>query len=178
MRSLRLLAVLLVGSVSSLAVAGNEQERPHHGIGDWFSATMNDYGSAMNHLSGYKAPPYIPIGVSLGARHGHFMFGTEVSLVFDINKWAWAGGYLDGLYGAGQFCFSLGPELGISALGLDGGYMGCTADAPFVSRFVGRVFLTTGVLGVYARVGTHDYWDAGALLKIPWGWSVSGIPMR
>jgi len=174
-----LLPLLFLFATISPAVAREGTETRPHGVADWFEATRRNYVDAMNQITNYKRPPYIPIGVSLGSRDGHFMFGSEVSLVYQgVDQAVWAGGYIDGLYGAGRFCFSLGPEFGYWLLGIDGGYMGCATDGPFLNRWVGRIVLTTGVLGVYARIGTRDYRDAGVLLKIPWGWSVSGIPMR
>jgi len=178
MAGMRLLTLWFAGLVAFPAAALGEEER-HHGVAEWFTATFRDYDHGTNRLTNYKSPPLIPIGVSLGARNGHFMFGTEVSMiVHDIGEVVFVGGYIDGLYGADQFCFSLGPELGTYGVGVDGGYMGCAANGPYLNRWVGRVFLSIGVLSAYLRKGTRDYWDAGVLLKFPWGFTLSGVPMR
>jgi hypothetical protein len=171
----RWLLSLLLACLLALPAAATAEEQQHHGVGDWLSAVFHDYDRGTNRLSNYQSPPLIPIGASLGARNGRFMFGTEVSVVLAGTKGQWAGGYIDGLYGAGQYCFSLGPEVGFWVLGVDGGYMGCAADGPFVNRWVGRVFLSLGAVSAYLRKGTHDYWDAGVLLKIPWGVTLSGL---
>lgn len=122
-------ANLTLGGRFAAADGGTVEAAPRD-LGAWYGAGLQDYGRAMNALSSYREPPFIPIGLSLGVRDGHFMFGTEVSLAFRVVNGFLAGAYVDGLYGAGRYCFSVGPEAALGPLVLDGGYMGCATAGP------------------------------------------------
>lgn len=137
---------------------------------------------APTHADAFPAPRgwYVPVGINLGGALHHslpdgFLFGGEASVVHIDEGAVWAGGYVDGLwdFGADQFRFSVGPEVGVAFLGFDAGYMGMVAaDDSYHHGFVARGMLSLGLLALYGRYGrTFDpgagLGELGVLLKFP-----------
>ena len=88
----------------------------------------------------------------------------------------WYGGYVDCLYdnaGPGAMRVSLGPEIGWTVLGLDGGLF-VETDFNRSPRLglVARPMLALGIVDVYSGFGAYAggggyFFDVGVLLKLP-----------
>src|SRR5262249_37935169 len=123
---------------------------------------------------------FAPVGVNVGGSLHHdvpggFVLGGEASIVrFDG---AWMGAYTDALwdFGADEFRFSVGPEIGIAFLGVDLGYLGTVSGDEYHHGVAVRGLLTLSLVGFYARWGhqfarderSPDFGEVGALLKVP-----------
>jgi hypothetical protein len=125
---------------------------------------------------------YLPMGVTGGVVvHGHgpagALLGAEVSVVhLSDEKLIWLGGYVDGVYDTARSVgrFSVGPELGWTFFGIDGGLLAQVGGARVDPGVVVRPVVTIGWLGLYARYGhvfsgdaLEDFGDVGLLLKYP-----------
>ncbi len=123
---------------------------------------------------------FLPTGINLGGsidRIGGsgFVLGGETSVVAHDGNWLWYGGYLDANhdFGASETRLSIGPELGYTVLGLDGGYMLLLDGGAAKHALVVRPVLTLGILSGYFRSGwlldgQGDWFgEAGVLLKYP-----------
>lgn len=111
-------------------------------------------------------------GVSFGP-NGVYL-GGELSLVRQFQEFAWLGAYVDGVYdfGRDQTRFSVGPEVGWSALGLDGGYLLALDGAGAHSGVTARPLISVGFVTAYGRVShlfepKSTWLEAGLLLKYP-----------
>lgn len=111
-------------------------------------------------------------GVSFGPRG--FYLGGELSVVRQFQEFAWLGAYVDGVYdfGRDQTRLSVGPEVGWSALGLDGGYLLALDDAGAHSGVTARPLISIGFVTAYGRVShlfepKSTWLEAGLLLKYP-----------
>jgi hypothetical protein len=121
---------------------------------------------------------YLPLGVAAGvAVHDRAAgyVGVEASLVHvETPSLFWLGAYTDLLYdfGASSPRASLGPEMGVGAVGLDGGVL--VEHAAGVTRygFVLRPVLTLSWVALTGRIGwvgaSNDrFGEVGLLFKIP-----------
>lgn len=111
-------------------------------------------------------------GVSFGPK-GVYL-GGELSVVRQFQEFAWLGAYVDGVYdfGRDQKRFSIGPEVGWSAFGLDGGYLLALDGAGAHSGVTVRPLISIGFVTAYGRVShlfepKHTWLEAGLLLKYP-----------
>lgn len=124
---------------------------------------------------------YAPIGVNMGAAFNPkrldngFILGGEASVAATNKDYLWFGGYVDALhdFGADSTRISIGPELGLFIVGVDGGLVLSTLDG-LHAGIVGRILLTLPVVSGYARLGTifdspqeGVYGEVGVLIKIP-----------
>ena len=125
---------------------------------------------------------YVPVGLVLaGSAHEDrpdgFVLGAEVSGAhLDVDPGFWYGGYLDALwdFGPDALRFSLGPEIGVGPVGLDGGYLGEIHAGTYTHGFQIRLLVTLGFVAAYARwghqfrhPGGEDFGEFGLLVKIP-----------
>lgn len=147
-------------SSSSLTVkadSGSESTEPE----PMFGSFEGTYG-----LSG------ITTGFSFGP--GGYYIGGEVSIVKQFREFTWLGAYIDGVYdfGRDQSRFSIGPEFGWSAIGIDGGFLITHDSGGTQMGFTVRPLLTMGVVSAYVRA-SHVFdpgttWlETGLLLKYP-----------
>jgi len=126
---------------------------------------------------------YLPTGITMGGgihpddQHG-FLLGAEVSGCYlSARSMLWAGAYVDGLYdfGPNAFRYSIGPEVGVSVLGLDFGYLGVVDDQDgYASGIQLRAIVSMGIFAAYGRwghvfgdVSEHDFGEVGVLIKVP-----------
>ena len=125
---------------------------------------------------------YVSTGVNLGTaiypeRSSSFIFGGEASLVYLSKSLLWAGGYTDLVYdfGTNTRRFSIGPEIGYTGLGIDGGYLVSARDQEFHYGFQLRAVLTLGSLvtlglrwgHLVGEVEHPDFTEFNVLFKIP-----------
>jgi hypothetical protein len=125
---------------------------------------------------------YLPVGLVLGGsahadRPDGFVLGAEVSGAHvDVDSGFWYGGYLDALwdFGPDALRFSLGPEIGVGPVGLDGGYLGEIHAGTYTHGFQLRLLVTLGFVAAYARwghqfrhPGEEDFGEFGLLVKFP-----------
>ncbi len=122
---------------------------------------------------------FLPVGVS-GAYAIHkqasdgFAGGLELSLVHD-SEFSWQGAYVDLVrdFAADRTRVSLGPEIGVGFLGIDGGYLLDTGHGYTRHGFCVRPMFTLGVAMLYARLGElygverESVGEIGILLKFP-----------
>jgi hypothetical protein len=114
------------------------------------------------------------IGASMESDQTHGLVGAEVSagaaqFVF------WGGGYADALYDAGtrRVRFSLGPELGIFFLGIDGGILLDVGEGEVRPGLVIRPMIALKFVFPYARFGRRGgsdpstFSELGVLVKYP-----------
>lgn len=115
-------------------------------------------------------------GISTGVTFAPagFVLGAELSLVRQTQEFAWFGAYVDGVYdfGRDQIRFSMGPELGWSAFGLDAGYLLALDDVGAHSGITARPLLSIGYVSAFGRVSHlfdvgQTWLEAGLLLKYP-----------
>lgn len=126
---------------------------------------------------------YFPVGLNLGSA-GHqestraAVIGVEASLVRLFTRdtrmrFLWVGGYADALYDGKNEAirFSLGPELGVSILGLDGGIV---MQSGHDTGYTVRALLTMSLLSGYYRwirfpgqQRDAPVNEVGVLLKLP-----------
>lgn len=115
-------------------------------------------------------------GISTGFSFGPagYYLGGELSVVRQFREFAWLGGYVDGVYDFGreQTRFSIGPEVGWSALGIDGGYLLAVDDVGTHSGVTVRPMLTMGFVSAFGRFShlfepSSSWLEAGLLVKYP-----------
>src|SRR5690606_27318542 len=84
---------------------------------------------------------------------GGYYIGGEVSIVRQFREFTWLGAYIDGVYdfGRDQSRFSVGPEFGWSAIGIDGGFLITHDSGGTRMGFTVRPLLTMGVVSAYVR---------------------------
>ena len=132
-------------------------------------------GSEQTPMFGTFEGNYALGGLATGISFGpaSYYLGGEVSVVRQFREFAWLGAYLDGVYDFGRqhTRLSIGPEVGWSALGLDGGYLVALDGSGARSGLTVRPMLTMGYVTGYARL-SHLFegatWlEAGVLLKYP-----------
>jgi hypothetical protein len=133
----------------------------------------------------------VPVGMNVGgALHsgsasGGAIIGAEVSVVqYEASSgWfktpeEWHGGYVDFLYdgGTGRTRLSIGPEIGNSIFGIDGGFVAAFGGGRLHPGFAVRPMLTLGIIALVVRIGdvpgdsvTGRYEEIGLLLKYPFG---------
>ncbi len=127
---------------------------------------------------------YMPVGITAGGTMHAFedrtgLLGVEVSVVhLQVGggwlEHRWIGLYSDA-YWAGdhdEIRFSIGPEMGISFIGFDLGYMGVVSfDGSYTHGLTTRFLLTASIVSVYVRwnwlAHEKDSGEIGALLKFP-----------
>jgi hypothetical protein len=124
---------------------------------------------------------WVPVGINLGlsahedAANGT-LIGAEASIVHvaGAEGAGWFGAYADVRYDTGPDAIrlSIGPELGYTIVGVDGGMLIDRDGGGTHFGYTGRALLTIGVIGLYVRVnyvpdpaGTSI--DFGVLLKLP-----------
>jgi hypothetical protein len=134
----------------------------------------------------------LPVGVNVGgALHpngvpGGAIIGGEASLAhvswsntrFVQYPDSWEGGYVDMVYdhAAKRSRFTVGPEVGVLFVGIDGGFVGQFGGGAFHPGFAFRPLLTLGFLSIYGRFGwipgdpeVNRFTEIGVLLKWPIG---------
>jgi hypothetical protein len=123
---------------------------------------------------------YLPIGVSTGLTlHGKVggYLGGELSFVhLEGRSLFWIGGYTDVLHDflVDTTRATVGPEIGIGSLGLDGGFLLELSRTGARPGFALRPVLSlpwlslTGRIGYLAAPGGHEvFGEAGLLFKVP-----------
>ncbi len=124
---------------------------------------------------------YLPAGLSLGAAlrpdlPNGFTLGAEVSAVWlETDRFVWLGLYADAVYDFGLEAarFSVGPELGWSVFGLDGGLLVQRAGDVTHTGFTVRPLVTLGFVAAYLRWGhlpsapAPNFAELGLLMKWP-----------
>lgn len=139
---------------------------------------------------GNDTEAFMLLGVTTGGSFGSLgpggYVGGEWSLAW-MNQGLWGGLYADAWYDFGQAAttITLGPEIGLWALGLDGG-LGVRLgreEAPELG-FQARVLLTFGSFALYGRYGgwpgAQDFAHVGQVgisLKLPVWTSHQPAPM-
>jgi hypothetical protein len=123
---------------------------------------------------------YIMLGPSLAVlldrgEDASFVLGGELSVV-SVSDAFWLGAYLDAAhaFAIDETRLSIGPELGVRFLGLDGGYVLSFGGHRSPQHGVAiRPMLTFGIVTAYFRsswlLGGHADWygELGLLLKAP-----------
>ena len=140
---------LLVGSSAALALIATAETARAHGLPD--------------------ANIWMPVGLSTGyALHDKLpngaLLGPELSIVHITNQAVWYGGYADYLWdrGSDRQRLSVGPEVGYTYFGLDGGYVLEQGDK-LRHGVALRPLLTIGFLAVGFR-GVKVFGDGGETL--------------
>ncbi len=159
-----------------IAVAGapaRASEIPLGPVTGWYGLVGPVIGGAFPGTRDYKGKQY-PVG--------GFVLGLEGSLVHIENTERWAGVYAEvaaiPVHPASQtsgthgFRLSVGPEAGMSVVGLDGGYVLEAYNGRLHHGLQVRGLLTIGVAAVWVRwvqllgvSGSHA--EMGVLLKVP-----------
>lgn len=105
---------------------------------------------------------------------GGFLLGGELSVVRQMQEFAWFGGYVDAVYDfqRKQTRLSIGPEFGWSALGLDAGYLVALDGDGAQSGITARPLISIGYITAFGRVShlfedERTWVEAGLLLKYP-----------
>jgi len=133
---------------------------------------------------GADAGPRVPQGwlLTFGANGGYSLhpdgangavLGAEVSAPYLASSGYWYGAYADALhdFGPRRQRFSLGPELGVAVLGVDGGLLAELADGSMRTGYTVRGLLTFGVIALYGRYGhlggegEASFGEIGLLIK-------------
>jgi hypothetical protein len=114
-------------------------------------------------------------GGSLASDDNGGFVGGELSLV-RLRQGRWVGAYVDGGYEFGQDApfLSLGPELGVSVVGIDGGAFLRFDDDGLALGPQGRLVVGLGLFSVYARYAymleaerNEHIVQIGAMFKMP-----------
>ena len=123
----------------------------------------------------------MPVGVASGwsihrnAGDGAYL-GLEASVVrTETRTLVWFGGYADGAHDFANRATrsSVGPELGVGPVGLDGGYLLELAPAGHRQGFAVRLVASASLLSITGRVGhftggaAETFGEVGLLLKLP-----------
>lgn len=123
---------------------------------------------------------YVMVGPHLGLGLGTagLLLGGEVSVVHQTTEFAWFGAYVDAVhdFGRDHTRFSLGPELGWSAFGLDAGYLLSNSGNDLRHGVTLRPLVSIGYVTLFGRfskhvnVGGRVWSELGVLLKYPFEW--------
>jgi hypothetical protein len=150
---------------------------------DWLLAAAAPGSEPPAAMGGTMMPTgmFLMVGPDLSlvfdrAEGAEFALGGEVSLVSLNENLFWAGSYLDAVYStqSEETRLSVGPELGVSFIGLDAGYLLKLGGAHGTQHGINlRPMLTMGVVTTYFRsawlFGSNSDWsgELGVLLKFP-----------
>jgi len=151
------------------------------GLGAGATTARADVGPPALREPGVYLPVGGSLGVSLGGGEAGVTVGAEASVVtiHIVGELVWLGGYVDGVWDARTDAgrISIGPEIGYTIFGVDGGYVASIDGVGYRHGVTGRVIATVGFIAVYARA-THlagaraeTIGELGLLLKYP-------IPIR
>lgn len=113
--------------------------------------------------------------VGLALSHSAMLLGAEASVVRQTTEFVWYGGYVDGVrdFGRDQTRFSIGPEVGWSAFGLDAGYLLLVTDGSVSHGITMRPLVSLGYVTLFGRfskdltAGGRVWSELGLLLKYP-----------
>jgi hypothetical protein len=113
------------------------------------------------------------VGVGLSSRS--FLLGGEVSVVHQTTEFVWYGAFVDGVrdFGREQTRFSIGPEVGFSAFGLDAGYLLVSRGDSVAHGVTLRPMISLGYATLFGRFSkelsnqTRLSTELGLLLKYP-----------
>jgi hypothetical protein len=123
----------------------------------------------------------VPVGLASGwsihrhANDGAYL-GLEASVVrTETRTLFWLGGYADAVhdFANGATRMTVGPELGLGPVGLDGGYLLELAPAGHRQGFAARLVASASLLSITGRVGHFSggagetFGEVGLLLKLP-----------
>jgi hypothetical protein len=110
-----------------------------------------------------------------GVEHGHGG-GSEPAILSLSGSPYWFGGYADVVrdFGSDTTRFTIGPEVGRSYVGVDGGLLVDVGDTTHLGAS-GRVVATLSAVALYARAGfildsgapESHFIELGVLLKVP-----------
>jgi hypothetical protein len=132
---------------------------------------------------GWKIPVGLGAGrsIHLGAPDGAYVEGEASAVGFATRSFTWWGGYADVThdFASGRTRASAGPEIGLGAFGVDGGYVVELGGPARQQGFVVRPLVSLAYLTITARVGhlygpsPETFGEVGVLFKIPLvgGWS-------
>jgi hypothetical protein len=123
----------------------------------------------------------MPVGFASGwSIHRHagdgVYLGFEASVVrTETRSLFWLGGYADAVhdFANGATRMTVGPELGLGPVGLDGGYLLELAPAGHRQGFAARLIASASLLSITGRVGHfagsagETFGEVGVLLKLP-----------
>ncbi len=129
---------------------------------------------------GWYVSPGLPFALSARKGGGGFVTGAELSLAgYEVigrpgHGW-WTGLYVDGVEDSGTDSkrLSVGPEIGNTIFGIDGGYLLERTDGRTLQGVCVRPLLTIGWVALFARVGwlpdanNATFGEFGLLLKAP-----------
>lgn len=115
--------------------------------------------------------PHLGVGLSTPG----LLLGGEVSVVRQTTEFAWFGGYVDAVhdFARDQTRFSVGPEVGWSAFGLDAGYLLTSSSNGVFHGVTLRPLVSIGYVTLFGRLSKHvnvegRLWgELGVLLKYP-----------
>ncbi|MFN3197144.1 MAG: hypothetical protein ACE366_01830 [Bradymonadia bacterium] len=125
--------------------------------------------------AGWQLLGGLTTGVGFGDPDLGGYVGGELSLN-RLNESLWFGLYGDALYdfGPDSTMLTVGPQLGYSVLGIDGGLAARHGDGEWLLGPQGRVLLSLGFFSLYGRLALFDddgddiqVWQVGMLLKMP-----------
>ncbi len=113
--------------------------------------------------------------VGLGLTQTALLLGGEVSIVHQTTEFAWFGAYVDGVrdFGREQTRFSIGPEIGWSAFGLDAGYLLLSTPTGVSHGVTLRPLVSMGYVTLFGRFSkdltttSHVWSELGLLFKYP-----------
>lgn len=99
-------------------------------------------------------------GASFGSGGAGGFLGAELS-VNRLSQATWSGLYLDGVYdfGRGDVVLTVGPQLGFTVVGLDGGFALRARDGEVEPGVAGRLVLSLVAVSLYGRY--HYFADTG-----------------
>ncbi|MBI5537227.1 MAG: hypothetical protein HY898_31185 [Deltaproteobacteria bacterium] len=122
---------------------------------------------------------YLPVGLNVGGAFHHesrgMILGAETSVAYYRRGW-WMGVYTDVLrdFGNDRTRWSVGPELGFSFVGIDGGFLTQLGEDKVYTGYQIRGLVTMSLLSLYGRGGwlpshpsEQGFAEVGVLLKIP-----------
>jgi hypothetical protein len=129
---------------------------------------------------GWDVSPGLPFALSARRGGGGFVTGAELSLAgYEVigppgHGW-WTGLYVDGVhdFGTSGRRLTIGPEIGSTVFGVDGGYLFERVDGRSFHGLCVRPLLTIGVVSLVGRVGwlpessSPIFGEIGILLKAP-----------
>ena len=120
---------------------------------------------------------YLMMGpnLALGLSSTSLLLGGEVSVVHQTTEFGWFGAYVDGVrdFGREQTRFSLGPEVGWSAFGVDAGYLLMTTPDGVSHGVTVRPLVSLGYATLFGRFskdltrGAPVWTELGLLFKYP-----------
>jgi hypothetical protein len=161
-------------AMAALMVAAPHAARADDNTDDlWFVSGGGNVGYSI-----HDTTSGLVLGGELSAGYLRFLHDDDVGnwRALDVGRPLWIGVYTDVLrdFGSDTTRFSLGPELGYSLLGLDGGLIAQVGDDGRWGWTV-RGSITFAVASVYVRraellddLPDSTLWEVGVLLKIPY----------